>query len=114
MNADEFAYWLQGFFELSESNQLTDKQVEIIKNHLQLVFEKVTPDATVEDSKKNRRRFHPQSQELDSDLEKGGRSNPFSDKDADKVFQDILKRLKANPNPHPRIHYPGIDSRKYC
>lgn len=44
MNAQEFAYWLQGFFELTGSKKLTQKQVEQIKDHLQLVFTKVTHD----------------------------------------------------------------------
>jgi hypothetical protein len=38
MRSIEFIYWLQGFFELSESNTLSEKQVEIVKNHLKLVF----------------------------------------------------------------------------
>jgi hypothetical protein len=38
MKATEFCFWLQGFFELSESEQLTSRQVEMIKNHLKLVF----------------------------------------------------------------------------
>jgi hypothetical protein len=38
MKATEFCFWLQGFFELSESEQLTPRQVEIIRNHLKLVF----------------------------------------------------------------------------
>ena len=39
MDSKSFVFWLQGFFELSEPNTpLTDKQVEIIKNHLKLVF----------------------------------------------------------------------------
>ena len=39
MKATEFAYFLQGFFELSEANTpLTEKQVQTIKNHLKLVF----------------------------------------------------------------------------
>ena len=38
MRSVEFAYWLQGFFELSESNNLTEKQTQMIKNHLKLVF----------------------------------------------------------------------------
>lgn len=41
----EFAYWLKGYFELSESNTLTDKQVSIIKKHLELVFTNVTKEA---------------------------------------------------------------------
>lgn len=47
MEATDFCYWLQGFFELSEGKKLTPKQVEIIKDHLQLVFNKVTPDRSV-------------------------------------------------------------------
>jgi len=38
MTSKDFCYWIQGFFELSESEQLTPRQVEIIKNHLKLVF----------------------------------------------------------------------------
>lgn len=38
MTSEQFVFWLQGFFELSESNTLSEKQVEIIKNHLKLVF----------------------------------------------------------------------------
>lgn len=46
MTPEQFCYWLQGFFELSENNELTDKQIAIIQDHLGLVFEKVTPDRT--------------------------------------------------------------------
>ncbi len=38
MTSKDFCYWIQGFFELSESEELTPRQVEIIKNHLKLVF----------------------------------------------------------------------------
>lgn len=39
MGSKEFVFWLQGFFELSEPNKpLTMEQVQIIKNHLKLVF----------------------------------------------------------------------------
>ena len=38
MKSEQFVFWLQGFFELSESNTLSEKQVEIVKNHLKLVF----------------------------------------------------------------------------
>ena len=46
MSAVEFAYWLQGFFEISEPNEikeLNETQTRIIKDHLQLVFKKETP-----------------------------------------------------------------------
>ena len=44
MKAVEFCYWLQGFFEISDSanagsiRQIDVKQIEIIKNHLAMVF----------------------------------------------------------------------------
>lgn len=38
MKANEFCYWLQGHFELNSSNELTLEQVQIIKNHLNMVF----------------------------------------------------------------------------
>jgi hypothetical protein len=39
MTSKDFCYWLNGFFELSEPNKsLTTEQVQIIKNHLKLVF----------------------------------------------------------------------------
>lgn len=44
MTTRDFAYWLQGFFEISNTNKLTPNQVQEIKNHLQLVFKKETPD----------------------------------------------------------------------
>lgn len=43
MKATEFCYWLQGFFEITQvshlrPDHLNEKQVEMIKNHLSLVF----------------------------------------------------------------------------
>jgi hypothetical protein len=39
MTSRDFCYWLQGFFELQGGNQaLTPEQIQIIKNHLKLVF----------------------------------------------------------------------------
>lgn len=38
MTSRDFAYWLQGFFEISGSNVIDVGQVELIKNHLNLVF----------------------------------------------------------------------------
>ena len=47
MNSQEFCYWLQGLFELTETKTLSAQQVEIVKNHLQLVFTKVTDDVVI-------------------------------------------------------------------
>ena len=44
MDALSFAFWLNGFFELSDATQLDSKQTQIIRDHLDLVFTKVTPN----------------------------------------------------------------------
>lgn len=38
MTAVNFAYWLQGFFELSNTEEINKEQTELIKRHLNLVF----------------------------------------------------------------------------
>lgn len=38
MTSRDFAFWLQGFFEITESSVLTEKQVNMVKAHLNLVF----------------------------------------------------------------------------
>lgn len=47
MTPENFCYWLQGLFEVGKPKVLTEEQVEEIRNHLALVFHKVTPDLTV-------------------------------------------------------------------
>lgn len=44
MEAENFAYWLKGYFELQDTDKLSPKQVKVIKDHLDLVFNKVTPN----------------------------------------------------------------------
>lgn len=38
MKADNFCYWLQGFFEISKPTDLDAESLEIIKRHLAMVF----------------------------------------------------------------------------
>jgi hypothetical protein len=52
MTTDQFTYWLQGFLEISDAKKLNEKQVQIIKDHLDLVFNKVTPDRNKEKTEK--------------------------------------------------------------
>lgn len=47
MTPEQFTYWLKGFFEISEVDTLSAKQVTIIDDHLQLVFDKQTPNRRV-------------------------------------------------------------------
>lgn len=51
MESKSFVYWLQGFFEISGAKTLSEAQVEIIRNHLNLVF-KHEIDPTFGDEKK--------------------------------------------------------------
>ena len=38
MTSRDFAYWLQGYFELTESPTLNEKQTQLVKAHLAMVF----------------------------------------------------------------------------
>ena len=44
MKAENFVYWLQGYFELSGSDSLTPEQTAMIKKHLSLCLENRTSD----------------------------------------------------------------------
>ncbi len=46
MTPEQFVYWLQGFVEIREKQEvgLTEREWDIIKDHLQTVFHKVTPN----------------------------------------------------------------------
>lgn len=45
MTPEQFAYWLQGYAEIGGPTP-TPEQWQIIKDHLALVFNKVTPNRT--------------------------------------------------------------------
>jgi hypothetical protein len=47
MTPENFTYWLQGFFEMSDSTELTEEQVVMVKEHLKLVFDKKTTNPYV-------------------------------------------------------------------
>ena len=38
MTERDFVYWLQGYFEITDLDNLTKEQVKMIKSHLNLVF----------------------------------------------------------------------------
>ena len=38
MTSRDFAYWLQGFFEVSNAETMTKEQMKVVKRHLNLVF----------------------------------------------------------------------------
>jgi hypothetical protein len=47
MTAEQFTYWLQGFMEICDPETLDERQTQIIKDHLKLVFDKQTPDVSL-------------------------------------------------------------------
>jgi len=42
MNERDFCYWLKGYLELTYDSHLTKEQLSVIKEHLDLVFDKKT------------------------------------------------------------------------
>lgn len=38
MNSRDFAYWLQGFFEIGGVRAITAEEAQVIQNHLNMVF----------------------------------------------------------------------------
>lgn len=38
MKSVEFCYWLQGLFEVGEPKELNEKQTDLIRKHLNMVF----------------------------------------------------------------------------
>ena len=46
MTPERFTDWLQGFVEIANTDTISEKQWQIIKDHLKLVFDKVTPVRT--------------------------------------------------------------------
>ena len=47
MTPEQFAHWLQGCFELTDTNTLDEKQVAVIKEHLSLAIDKRTSQTVV-------------------------------------------------------------------
>ena len=47
MTAEQFTYWLQGYFEINDPDRISPIETKIIKDHLALVFKKETPNRTV-------------------------------------------------------------------
>ncbi len=71
MKTRDFAYWLQGFVEITgDMDRPSEKQWTIIKDHLQLVFTKETPDRTENEEVS-------QDGEIDLDAETQGVKDQF-------------------------------------
>ena len=40
MTPEQFCYWLNGFFDLTDSKELNEEQVKVLRSHLDLIFNK--------------------------------------------------------------------------
>jgi len=52
MTSRDFCYWLQGFFEIQDPKRLTETQIQMIKKHLNMVFEHEIDPSFGEDQEK--------------------------------------------------------------
>jgi hypothetical protein len=50
MTPENFAYWLKGAIELGNFSTFDEHQVQVIQDHLNLVFNKVTPNYQITQS----------------------------------------------------------------
>lgn len=92
MSPDQFVYWLQGFMEMQEPVTLDARQTQMIKDHLALVFEKVTksfspppPAKTIDDVSV----VGPKDQQVAPDLNQGTKheiKRPFRRHNSPTVF----------------------------
>ncbi len=44
MTPENFIYWLQGYIEIANPETMSKTEIQIIKNHLNLVLKKETPE----------------------------------------------------------------------
>ena len=88
MTAESFAIWLNGFLELANPKTLTEKQIQIIKDHLALVFTKVTPYRDKEEENYT--------------------------KDWNDIIEDYKKQNKPWPKPWNPLPYPYRPDYTYC
>jgi hypothetical protein len=47
MTPQDFAHWLQGYFEMQDPHEIGPNQTKMIRDHLNLVFDKKTPELQI-------------------------------------------------------------------
>ena len=52
MKPEQFVYWLQGYLEIQDPKEIDEHSTKVIKDHLDLVFTKLTPDRKRESESK--------------------------------------------------------------
>lgn len=67
MTPRDFCYWLQGWFELTNAHHLDSQQVEMIRQHLELVFKKETKEKPI--SSEQWKQFYKDCENINKELE---------------------------------------------
>lgn len=71
MTSRDFAYWLQGLFELSDTKQLDERQTELVKRHLAMVFKhEIDPSVGSPEHQSELQELHDGLKTLDESFEK--------------------------------------------
>jgi len=100
LEAKSFVYWLQGYFEISGSNILDVGQVEMIKNHLNLVFKhEIDPSLNEGKSKEevqDLQHIHDGKVDWEKMLKEG--PPPKKDKDVVDWLKDKFKSSHIKPH----------------
>lgn len=95
MSPENFVYWLQGYMELSNPDNLALEQVQVIRDHLNLVFDKQTPERKIDLEKLFERT--PKKKDLSSQND----YNPFAAsanhtaEEIEGLFQGVLTALSC-------------------
>jgi len=103
MNSQDFAFWLQGYIELSPEGIPSPEQWTMIKEHLALVFDKQTPELMV-----------PAKRPTTDDNEP-----PKTTEEITKAIRDFVEDQKDKPSKsrhiwtHPFEHVPQLPSHYY-
>jgi hypothetical protein len=100
MESKSFCYWLQGLLEIGKPETLNKEQVEIIKNHLNLVFKhEIDPSLNEGKSKEEVKELHDihDGKKKLSDFIKNG-PPPKKDKNVVDWLKDKFKSSHINPH----------------
>lgn len=97
MTSRDFAYWLQGFFEITNPETITKEQTRMIKSHLNLVF-KHEIDPSMGDEK--------HQQEL-NEIHHGTDSFHHKSNSFPKTEEEAIAKWGPKPSPEHQFSFHG-------
>ncbi len=113
MNKEQFIYWLQGFFGIADTKYGLDaRQTQVIKDHLELVFEKVTlDDYVIDDSAAHIKKYYDGGDEIRKSPGKSSFDlpDPWSWVGDRTQFDSGHKHYPVDHSPEPRKYNSGYN-----